>query len=366
MPPEEVQTTSAPNTGMSGVTSSPSTPVSTPTQDIQSAAAVGASPASGVTAGQAGAPTFSITGYLSERGYPKDHFQSDEEAFRHILGEYQAMSQQARDGQHYRDQVSHLQALVAQLQQVQQGAQPQSQAAKAKWHGAPEYDPLWTTYITRGDDGELKAMPGAPADVLSKWQAFKRHQQAFGERFAADPIGSLKQGLMEEFMPAIKEELRAELSALQNHAYVRHVASTADFAYEKDANGNILTDLHGNRRFTPEGNAFMYAADVLHRSGVTDVRAQDQLARLLAAGILATQQARSAMANQQTQPATPAPNLAAALRSPSHAGSTIPAANTQVNGQVQNRKLSFQDMLRNEFRLAGVTDDDINRSPTRQ
>lgn len=320
---------------------------------------VGAGQAAVATSAPAGAASpqgqeqFSITGWFAERGYPKDRFKSDREAFEHLLSEIRPVATQAQKAAQYEESIRQLQAQLAALQPQQAQQAP----AKKKHFDAPEYDPSWRTMVYKDPEtGKLTAIDGAPPDVVAKVMAFERYRQGFVDRMAMDPVGTLKQALIEELLPEIRKEFQDGLGHVQDLGYVRHVANTADWAFLHDQNGRVVVDpISGQRQYTPEGHAYMNAAETLARGGITDVRLQDQLARVLAFGMLAMQKQQAAGVVNGGQP-NKAGNFAAAVHAASHGGSTVAPANTTESARPQNGKLSVQDMLRAEMQRAGVTD----------
>lgn len=155
-----------------------------------------------------------------------------------------------REGDAARKQNAELQQRMNWLlyQQSQQQAAEQQRAAQAqqqqqkpkKIFDLPDYDPKWTELVTRDENGNLVAIPGAPPDIPSRIKAYAAAREEAMNRLLADPLGVMAP----HFEPIIQEKAAAiaqQISAQQRHydSLRRFEAENREWVFQAD--GHTLT-----------------------------------------------------------------------------------------------------------------------------
>lgn len=301
---------------------------------------------------------------------------NDAQFLQHLIGQAnqtQQASLLARYGQEYmqhRDSFSKWQAEQQRQRQTQQGQQQQ------KWFNAPEYDPRWKSQVYRDpNDGQWKALPGTPMGTVEKYLAAMGHERDFMEKFAFDPIGTIK--------PGIEELVREMAGQMLEQQFARHHDSTfsqqfiqenSAWMHQRTPDGQVVLSPHtGRPELSHWGGRFKQHVDALVGQGL---RGDQQIAQLAYAltdreYLLAVSQ----MQAQQGQPQQAAQNGAAQkqqfLQQAAGNGaqnlpqSAVPSP-TNANGPAQNPGLPLAQRLLQGFQANGVTDQSIRQSLVRQ
>lgn len=283
-------------------------------------------------------------------------FQSDQEATDHLLGTYQQARQLnglAQYGQRYLQHAPQFETWLKEQAAAQQKAEQPKQ-----WWAPPEWQDAWLNQVETDANGEIRAKNGYPMDLPLKIQQFRQHQQNFLHKFTQDPIGAIKQGIMEVVQPLIEGHFQKNLSNYQDRSFASNwEAQNSSWLYTRDAENNILHDVNGARSLSPAGQRFVQLVKHAEEMGVTDVRHQEAMARQMLRGELAEQALRAQTVQAGTPP--PAPIPPGAMHTPSHGASLAPPSNPVNGGPPQNGNLSLRDTLMRAIKGANITDADF-------
>jgi hypothetical protein len=224
-----------------------------------------------------------------------------------------------------------------QHQAARQGQQPaapgQPAAAPAQSiTGVPEFDHSLLHFIGQDDAGNPTLKPGAPPDLLHRYEAYRRGTEQFFRRFATDPMSVLGE--------PIQRMIRQEAAALtqqtvQAHSAQQHLqgyvqANEHIFFQPDPRTGRPMVDGYGQRVLTDVGRMFVETANQLEASGVRDPIAQQRMTESIVLGRLALQRLQSG------QPLTPAQQTQAVQQvQQAQAAVAQPAAQPQPFQQAQ-------------------------------
>jgi hypothetical protein len=257
----------------------------------------GAAPAPGAPqAPQAPGESASIRELLSRHGLGGE-YQSDREAAEALVARYREAGHLAQYGQEYLRHAGEFQAYLAEKQKA---ALEAKQSERKKWFQPPEYDRRWNEHIRRNPEtGRLEAVEGAPPDVVQKYTAWAQHQRDFLDRLAQDPIEAIRPGLeltVEEKVQKLLDERLGQMRAEQEAQAV--LARNRDWLTRPDPQT-------GREALTAEGQRFSQYVGYLGSVGVTDVRAQEEIAKALLAGDLSALRLQQQQAPGGTPPGAP-------------------------------------------------------------
>jgi len=334
----------------SGSDAAISTPESVPGGDI--VASVGASASAG------GDQFTSVRDHIRQLGYGQlaDQHPDDAQLVAHLL-QQQAQAQQslalAQYGQRYLQYAPDIERFLQERQQQQQAAQQQ----KSKWWNPPEWNPSWRGLVTKDDQGNLVAVPGAPPDVVPKVAAYDAYRREFADKLLSNPEETLKPFVQDVAQQIAQEMLTQNLGQLQEHTYAQNfVQQHSSWLHSRDASGNVLRDpVTGRPALSEAGRAFRDYVAEAEQLGIRGVSSQEQYAaRLLRADLLSQQsQQQSSQVVAQT---TNEQKKKAFVRKPNPAASVTMAEslNGYSPGQSTER-ISLGKALAAE----GVTDADI-------
>lgn len=164
-----------------------------------------------------------------------------------------------------------------------------------------EVDKSW---LTTGADGKVEALPGAPADVLSRWHQHQQTLVQFTRNFAQDPEKYLNQ-MIEKRAAEVAAKTYEEQTSKQSVAQAAQqiMESNKGWVYQCGADGQPLRDMWGNPKLSPAGDLYVGFAEQLHSNGMTDPRMLDKVARQMLVGHLYE---RNQMKQQQQPASSPA------------------------------------------------------------
>ena len=294
--------------------------------------------------------------HLKARGLDPSRFQDDQQVLDYLVQVY-GESERARPyadlGRRYAPYQSHLDQLLA--QQAQQQAAP---AAQKKWWTAPDYDSSWMSQVDVDEKGNLVPKPGADPMLPQKIAEWRRHQREVYDAFAADPMELLGPGIEERVVPLIQKAIQEHLGQFSDQTFAQQlIQSNADWLYQKDQAGGFLTNpATGRRMLSYYGQRYHQAVNDLAASGVSDVRAQDQLARKILAGEAAMASAAQAQAPGQVNQQIKQDFLGGAVRQPGRNGSAAPPSNPNIVSPPAQGEMTLADMMRKNFQASGITD----------
>jgi hypothetical protein len=314
--------------------------------------AAGAQAAATAAPGTAASEWQGIRDAARAYGYDLSRFNDDGQALLHLIQQAQASRQADYYAQLGRQLAPHAQGIQTYLQQQAQAAQQQK---PQPWQ-APEFDDRWLALVDRDPaTGVFVAKQGvnpAIADRVNAYDQWMRNWQTKGPEYVEQIVDSRLQGRVDQMV-------QERLAGYQREQTIQSiVAQHADWLYQTDQTGRRLTDVNGQFVPTPAGARYVQNVRTLQGLGVTDPRAQDQLARQLLMGEIAMGQA--SQANAQVSPqAAAAQAVARPQVNPLQAQPPQQRALNPAATEPSSEGLTLQEMIRREFRAAGVTDADF-------
>jgi hypothetical protein len=285
-------------------------------------------------------------------GYDLSQYQDDAAALLHLIRQAQASRQADYYAQLGRQLAPHAQGIQGYLQQQQAAAQ---QPKPQPWQ-PPEFDERWLALVDRDPTtGVFVAKQGvnpAVADRVNAYDQWMRNWQTKGPEF-------VEQIVEDRLQSRVDQLVQERLASYQREQTIQSiVAQHADWLYQADQAGRRITDMNGQFVPTPAGARYVQHVRTLQGLGVTDPRAQDTIARQLLMGEIAMGQASQASAQVSPQAAAAQavarPNVNPLQAQPPQQRALNPAAT-----EPSSEGLTLQEMLRREFRAAGVSDADF-------
>lgn len=320
-----------------------------------------------------------------------ERFTDDHSFLQHLL-------LQAQQAQQYQHQLQQAQQLAGYGRKYLQHAQPfeqyleqqkraqQAQQTKDPWFKAPEYDPAWRARLTRDPQtGEIRAVPGAPPDLVGKYLSAVEHRENFLDKFAFDPIGAIKPGVEEVVRQIAQEIVEQQLGSYQSTQTSRQILQqNAEWLYERDQHsGRPVYNQNGQPQLSQAGQVYYGHLQRAAQMGFQNDQqaheyAYSMLQRDLALAQLKQLQGKQGQAPQQaqapqqsqSQQQTPqqqgedakngflqraAGNAAGGKRRPGHGAGN-------AAGAPSGEGRSLVDSMRSAFKAAGVTDQHIKDS----
>lgn len=197
-----------------------------------------------------------------------------------------ALVQQAQAGMQAQ---AALQAHQAQAQaQAAYQAQAQAQAAAADqtrrnaiWN-PPEYNPVWEQMVSRdATTGQIVPLPGVPADVAMKVQAYYAYKKGFAEKLTSDPEALLGPLIDQRAELKAAEIVRTELARQQEQSYVSNFVETNKrWLHQVGPDGHPVTNPQtGQPILSAAGKRFKAHVEEAAAAGITDIRRQEHYAR---------------------------------------------------------------------------------------
>lgn len=288
-----------------------------------------------------------------------------------LQAQLQQAQQYARAGQEYLQHRS-------EFQRFQEEQRRRAQPEEKPWFKAPEYDPGWRAKLTRDPQtGEIRAIPGAPPDLVGKYLSAVEHRENFLDKFAFDPVGAIKPGIEEVVRSIAADLVKQQLGQYQaTQAATQIIKQNESWLYAKDGQGQVRYAATGQPELSPAGRAYYGYAEQAAQRGIQDDQGIHEYALGLLQRDMALMQLQRLQGGQATPPTQPiavpqqtSPQetgeaakqgflsraVAGQQHQPQHAGST--------NGKgAQNGALSLEERLRQNFKANGVTDESIRES----
>lgn len=247
----------------------------------------------------------------------------------------------------------------------QREAAEQGRPWYSKWWSPPEYDPSWERQIVRDMNGELRAAPGAPPDVVQRLLTYTNFRQQQAEKFLNNPFSYLEEpmrALIERESGRVAESmLRRHQEQLQARELVSPQASP--WLYERGPDGRPALG--------PWGQRYASYVEEAERRGLRSPQEQHEFATLRvqneqAAALLSDQTAlERRLAQMRQTPANGAPAVeqardraneqflqTAASRAPNRAGS-LPAPAAPNGSAPANDSLPLAQRLLRDLEASG-------------
>lgn len=257
----------------SGGTPSP-TPTSSPASSPSSVGSGAASPGSAATTGTA--TPASVRDQLRQYGIDPSSFADDSAAIQHLVLAHRQAQQQNQMQPYAQRYFQHAAQFEAWMQQQQaQEAQKQQQS----WWKAPEYNPAWRNQVQRDPTtGQLVAGPGASPDVVQKLQAWNDHQLGFLDKFAQDPVGSIRPGIEQVVNEVAQRLVQQQLQGYHDQQYTNDYLQQNQWLFMRDQQGQQVLDQNRQPVLSNEGRIFRQYLNQASQMGIGRIQDQQQYA----------------------------------------------------------------------------------------
>lgn len=261
-----------------------------------------------------------------------------------------------------------------------QQAQPPSW--KQQYWNPPEFNQSWLQLLRKDEQGNLQVVPGAPPDILPKYQAYQQYRQEFADKFMSDPISTfepiIKQLVTEQAQQLVEQRMSQQRDQQSSQQFVQE---NTTWLYERDANGNvqqqqIFNPMTGQCTMAPQlspwGQRFsqyvQQEASEQQRRGFMDVGRQQQVAMAMIQRdyAFAQLQGQRAPAPAATPPAPQNPREAANQRllQQNNPPANVPPTNGNANpGPQRIPKGQLRAELLKAFSANGINDQTLNNNP---
>jgi hypothetical protein len=309
--------------------------------------------ASGATqqkaAGQEAAEEFqSIREVGDKYGLDLSQYADDEAALK-ALAEQVQRGKQLED--FYRRQIS---------ERLSGEESKQATAAEApKLWDPPEYSSSWLSQVTYDDEGGLvpNYKAGGTPETVAKFQRYLQYRQDQQERFWQDPFSYIKPFVQQQVEARAKELLDSEIQQYSNRQRAEgFVQQNSDWLFAKDSGGNRIM-VNGSPVLSQEGKAFQGYISKAEQLGLP-LESQEQYAM----DMLGAYRAQQAAANKPEETSAAIKNnflQSAAAHQPNEAATTNLTPAADGTPPAQNPNLSLADMMRQNLKAAGITDEDM-------
>jgi len=320
----------------------------TPEPASQQTAPPSAGAPAAATPTQAQADWVGVRDFARTRGVDLSQYGDDEQALNYLMGVAQQQRQEAMYSQLGRQLAPH----AERIQQYLQGqAQPQPQAQPD--YMPPPLDDRWLSMVELDPGtGLAYGKPGTPPQIVDAVNRRITWQKDFNN----NPVQVFDRHLQSNLPAVVDRAVEARMAALQQSQAVDAILQqNSSWLYARDPAGNML---RGPQGFvpTPQGQRYIQHVQYLSRQGITDPRAQDQLARSLTFGEIA-------MGQLQQPPAPPPAQARSAASAPNRNAAQYnrAAGATGQEGAVETvpEGLSLYEYMKRELDAAGITDRDF-------
>lgn len=320
--------------------------------------------------GEDSVPPSSWRDQAKDYGLDLSDYEDDESAFRFLAQQ----AQQAQQAESLQGQLLQTKPLVdygqeylrhandfQQWRQEQEAAQ--AKEANANPFSPPEYDPAWLGMVRYDENNVLipDQTRGGTPEIVSKLQAHANWQRSF----LADPykhIESFVDQRAEERAKAIVEQQISSLS--ENFHAQQFLTNNREWLFERDPQGQQVIGQDGRPALSEEGRVFGKFLTQAAEDGLSSQQQQSVAMRML--DVWRQGQAQRSASGNGGKPASQQKKEDFLTRS---AGFTEqvdqPTASTRRSGKndepPQNENQTLEEMMRAEFKAAGITDDDFAR-----
>lgn len=179
-----------------------------------------------------------LAALLKERGLPDD--------IEALTNGWQAQQRLQQENEEFRNRMLwmlHNQEQQRVAEQARQQAYQQQQfQQQARVFQLPEYDPAWLQMVQHDDAGNLVAKSGADPTLPQKIQAYARAREDAVNRFLANPVGTLQQGIGPMVYQAAEQIASQKVAELQRELALRqYERDNADWVFvnQRDKSGGI-------------------------------------------------------------------------------------------------------------------------------
>ena len=352
-------------------TGSTETPVSAP---APAPASPSPPPESSPAPGPSGAPagTAAVSAPASLPSW-RDHFQShgldlsgykDDAAAAGYVAQALAQGRQAQEMARYGQEVApHYAEFQEWRAQQARAAAARQEAEKPwydKWWQPPAYDPSWDRLLSQDANGNLTAAPGAPADLVQRYQNYRHFRQQQAERLMANPYTFFEEPIKHLAAQEAERIVGQHLGGYKDTNFAQtFVQQNTSWLHQHDAQGNPVRDLMGGGPVLSSwGQKFAgYVREAQDRHGIQAVEGQQEYAlmkvQLDRALELLAQQQPAAAALPPANPRAAANEQVLQEAKGRQRGGRAPLPN---NGAAPQVHLSLPERIRQNLKAAGINE----------
>ncbi len=305
----------------------------------------------------------------------QDYHQQQQEYQQQLQSQYQQQlyeQQQAANYGYQQMQQQQQQQLNWQnfQDELQSFREEEAIESEGQWWTPPQIDEqeiaLWRETVTNPETGEVEHRwkHNTPPEIISEANQYVRYHQDWQESLANRPHEVLPEIIEAEFDKLFVDRYGAlldEFEGRQEEQYIDEVVEdidmrNADWVYQLDQAGNIMTDGYGQPLVTPAGQQVIGIINNLRQSGLEDPEALWDTATQILSGQYAQQSLgqyqQQAQYAQQVQARNMRHLQQGASSIPNREGSEAPAENPSPISQ--NQALSPGDKLRQQALADGL------------
>ncbi len=333
-------------------------PAASPPSAAPSPAPAAASPAGGGGAAPPSAAVVGVRDALKEYGLDLSSLSDDRAALAALANGYRQAQQLSPIAQQYMQHQTQFQAYLAQ----QQEAERQRQAQQAQsWWKAPEFDPGWRNQIVKDPvTGKLVPAEGASPDIVQKYMQAMQHTQGFFDKFAFDPIGTIRPGIEEVVREVAQQLMQQQMGGYQEQQFAKSwVQENSSWIHARNEQGQLIPDPQtGMPALSPLGQRFRDHVQTAERMGIQSAQGMQEYALRMVQNdyLMATRQQQPAQPGQPQQtPAQIQGDAAknaflqqAASRQPNY-GAAAAATPPRPKNAMELEQQMLQEMAKNGF-----------------
>lgn len=273
-------------------------------------------------------------------------------------------------------------------QQKQPASPPDANAPfYQKYWNPPEFNPAWERMLEVDGAGNIVAKAGTPPDVLPKYMAYQQFRRDQSDKFLSNPHEYLKDTITHLAREEAQKIVQAQFGQVETRNVVQDfMQQNENWLYDRDGSGQPIKQQVFNSnigqwvevpRLSQWGQAFTKyvqdEAEYQQQMGVPqDIKRQRDMAMVRLERDYAVFKLNNpnngATGTQTAIASTPTPNPQAASNL-AFLNANNPAANiTPPNGNSTpapagpTTRRNFVDMLRDNFKRKGITDEVLNNS----
>lgn len=296
-------------------------------------------------------------------------YQDDESAFRHL-------SDRIKQAETLQSQLEQSQPLVqygqeylnhaADFQRWRQEQEAAKQQQEPDPYAPPEFDPTWYSMVKYDQNGVVvpDVARGGTPEIVSKLQTFTNWQK----NFLSNPYKHIEGFVDKRAEERAKSLIQEEIGKLSENFHAQQfLSNNRDWLFQRDQNGQQVMEQDGRPALTEEGKVFRQFLTQAAEDGLNSQQQQAVAMRML--DVWRQGRARGNAGANGGGSGKPRSQQRKEDFLTQAAGFTEqvdePAASTRRSGKdddlPQNTNQTLEEMMRAEFKAAGITDEDFAR-----
>jgi hypothetical protein len=274
----------------------------------------------------------------------------------------------------YQQHAAEFHKYLAEQQKAQaKPIQEEDWTAKLGWNH-PEWNPAWQHQITKDEKGNLIPLPGAPADVVLKYQQAQNFRQDFIDKFLTNPAKTLEPYIKHMAEQAAEKYSQQGVGQYKEQQEAnKFIDEHSNWLFDKDESGGVMTrkvlnpqtgQHESEKQLSSWGQMFVQKLQYAAQKGLPADLQQEYAMQAVQNAYMATPDYVS-WAAEKSKPAAPPAAPAGTPRqqandkftqknNPAAAPAPIGGGNSKPAPRTVNRENLEQIMLE-RFRAEGVT-----------